>query len=320
MRERSMSVALFSALIALSVEAQAQKEPLSIAFPNGAWALQIAAPGFAVTQNVTQPDGRRYLLATNDSSGSVLSITLEKVTGAATPEGCREAWHGRTTADNPVKLTEISESQIGDMALLEYMIPVANGVPVKQKNLFGCLARDTVYADVHLSKVGFKESDEPALKAILNSARFADVAQDSLTLFGEGSAYFLRQEYGKAIGPYQKALDQEKTTPKLDVPKWRILIDNLAMAYGINGKLDTADEILKYGISKDPNYPMFYFLMADSSAERNDFDNTMKFLRLALKFRSNTNAGEKLPDPLTDDSFKPFYQNPEFRKLAADFR
>src|SRR5580692_6600899 len=90
-------------------------------------------------------------------------------------------------------------------------------------------------------------------------------------------AYFLRQEYGKAIGPYQKALDQEKTTPKLDVPKWRILIDNLATAYGINGKLDPADEILKYGISKDPNYPMFYFLMADSSAERNDFDNTMKF-------------------------------------------
>jgi hypothetical protein len=73
-------------------------------------------------------------------------------------------------------------------------------------------------------------------------------------------------------------------------------------------------------LSKDPEYPMFYFLMADTVAERNDLENTLKFLRLALKFRANVIAGEKLPDPLRDDSFKRFAGNAEFKKLAAAFR
>jgi len=67
-------------------------------------------------------------------------------------------------------------------------------------------------------------------------------------------------------------------------------------------------------------YPMFYFLTADTLAERNDLENTLKFLRLALKYRENTNPGEKLPDPLTDDSFRRFYQNDEFKQLTGQFR
>ncbi|MGD0130695.1 MAG: hypothetical protein ABSE57_01570, partial [Bryobacteraceae bacterium] len=33
----------------------------------------------------------------------------------------------------------------------------------------------------------------------------------------------------------------------------------------------------------------------------------------------NVIPGEKLPDPMTDDSFKAFWKNDEFRNLAADF-
>jgi len=100
----------------------------------------------------------------------------------------------------------------------------------------------------------------------------------------------------------------------------RVLVDNLTMAYGSTGRLDAAEQVLNYAVSKDPTYPMFYFLMADTYAARDDLENTLKFLRLALKFRENMNPGEKLPDPLKDDSFKQFYQNEDFRKLAGQFR
>jgi predicted Zn-dependent protease len=180
-----------------------------------------------------------------------------------------------------------------------------------------------VYADIHLSKVGFKDDDEPSLKAILSSAKFTDGTQspnDSALLFKEGSAHFLKNEYDKAIGPYQNALDREKIAPALPVAQWRVLVDNLAMAYGVTGKSETSEQVLNYGVSKDPTYPMFYFLIADARAERNDLENTLRFLRLALKYRENMNSGEKLPDPLADDSFKRFYQNGEFKKLAGEFR
>jgi len=185
-----------------------------------------------------------------------------------------------------------------------------------------------VYADIHLSKAGFQETDEPRLKAVLSSAKFQDISDpqkgnslpsSSAAFFAEGSRHFLLNEFDKAIGPYQEALEREKKTPTLDASKWRVLVDNLAMSYGITGNLTAADEVVKYGLSKDPTYPMFYFILADGAAERGDLDNTMKYLRQALKFRANVIPGEKLPDPMTDDSFKAFWKNDEFKKLAVAF-
>jgi tetratricopeptide (TPR) repeat protein len=146
-----------------------------------------------------------------------------------------------------------------------------------------------------------------------------------ISLFGDrifcgGQQILCDARIWQAIGPYQEALELEKKDQKLDRTKWRVLTDNLAMAYGITGKLTTALEVVNYGMSKDPAYPMFYYIAADSYAERNDFDNTMKYLRLALAHKSGVTPGETLPDPNEDDSFARFLKNDEFRKLAAQFK
>ena len=78
------------------------------------------------------------------------------------------------------------------MAILEYMIPEANRVPVDQKNVFGFLVKEDVFVDIHLSKAAFKDADEPALKAILNSAKFTDIAGiESRNSLPASSAAFL---------------------------------------------------------------------------------------------------------------------------------
>jgi hypothetical protein len=323
-------IAVALPLIGFLAPAQTPSDPgpLLISFPEKPWVLQIAAPGFTVTQSITQDDGRRYLLASNETSSFVLSVTLEKVSGGATHDGCRDGFHNRTRPGGPFKLTGIHQFESGDMALLEYIVPAANNVPVNQKNLFGCLVRDDVYADIHLSKAGFKDADGPALLAIMNTARFADRTpgdngnsrpDTSAAFLAEGSRHYLLHEFDKAIGPYQEALEREKKKPSLSVSEWRILVDNLAMAYGITGNLTASDEVLQYGLSKDPTYPMFYFIRADGDAERGDFSGTMSNLRLALKYRANMIPDEKLPDPLADDSFKAFWKNEEFKKLSAEF-
>jgi hypothetical protein len=328
---KRLDIIVLFALAAASVEAQPvdKSAPLRVSFPDKPWVLQVVAPGFMVTQNITQPDGRRYLYAVETSSTGVLSVTLEKVQGAATLDGCRDVFQGRIQPNGPFKLADIKQSQVGEMAVLEYMIPETNGAPVQQKNVFGCMVKEDVYADIHVSKGAFKAADQAPLMAVLRSASFASVElsgspntlpTSSFAFFAEGSKYFVLQQYDKAIGPYQEALDLEKREQKLDSSQWRVLIDNLAMAYGITGKLTAADEVLKYGLSKDPAYPMFYFITADMYAERNDLANTLKYLRLALMYKNNVIPGEKLPDPRTDDSFKRFLKNDEFRKLADQFK
>jgi tetratricopeptide (TPR) repeat protein len=134
-------------------------------------------------------------------------------------------------------------------------------------------------------------------------------------LVREGSTYYIKHDFERAIGPYQKALDLEKENPTLDKTIWKVLVDNLGMAYGITGDLDKAKEVFEYGISKDADYPLFYYNLACTYGEMKDMDKAIKYLKLAFDRRENMIPGEKMPNPATDSSFKRFMQDEKF--LAA---
>jgi tetratricopeptide (TPR) repeat protein len=144
--------------------------------------------------------------------------------------------------------------------------------------------------------------------------------KSSLEYMREGSAFYQRGNYQKAIEPFQKALDLEKAQPKLDKTMWRVLVDNLAMSYGISGNLKKAKEVLDYGISNDPDYPMFYYLMANTYAEMNDEDNAIDYLKRAFERKGNMIAGETFPDPATDDSFQRFMKSEKFLKALKELK
>jgi|WetSurMetagenome_2_1015567.scaffolds.fasta_scaffold585945_1 tetratricopeptide (TPR) repeat protein len=131
-------------------------------------------------------------------------------------------------------------------------------------------------------------------------------------LISEGSYYYLMKDYANAVIPYSKALELEKKNPSLDKMTWRVLVDNLGVACGISGDLKKAKETFEYGISKDGEYPMFYYNLACTYAEMNDMDNAISFLRKAYKYRNNMMDGEPFPDPAKDDSFKRFMNNGRF--------
>jgi hypothetical protein len=268
---------------AVAAEAQESRDQkaLRVSLPGKPWELQVDAPGFTIKINESKPGGQRYLVADNSSTGVTLSISLTQIEGEARIEDCWRVFRERIK-NSKIKVTGVKESQVGDMAVSEFVFPEINGIPIQQKNVFGCLAKDSAYADLHLSKVEFKAGDQSLFTAILNGVHVADQnaasgpprTQPSTYYWGEGSQYFREGQYAKAIPPYQKTLDLEKKERKLDEKLWRVLIDNLAMAYGITGDLKSAEEVLRYGISKDPTYPLFYYNMACVSAERNDLDNT----------------------------------------------
>lgn len=314
---------------AIAVEAQERRDQnaLRVSLPGKSWELQVDARGFTIKTNESKPGGQRYLLAENSSTGVTLSISLTPVEGEARIEDCWKVFRERIK-NSKIKVTGVKESQVGDMAISEFVFPEVNGIPIQQKNVFGCLAKDNVYADLHLSKVEFKAGDQSLFTSILNGVHVTDQnaasepqrSQPSTYYWGEGSTYFKNGQYDKAIVPYRKALDLERTDRKLDEKLWRVLIDNLAMAYGITGDLKSAEEVLQYGISKDPTYPLFYYNMACVSAERNDLDNTMKYLTTAFGYQQNIIPGESMPDPRKDDSFQRFLQDEKFRKLIDSLK
>ena len=133
-----------------------------------------------------------------------------------------------------------------------------------------------------------------------------------MTLVGRGSQLYLAEDYKGAIGPYQKALDLEKQKSTLSSTMFRVLVDNLGMAYGMTGDLKHAEETFDYGISRDPTYPLFHYNQACTYAEMDDLDRALAQLGLAYKYKQNMTPGEEFPDPRTDDSFQRYMKNRRF--------
>jgi tetratricopeptide (TPR) repeat protein len=156
------------------------------------------------------------------------------------------------------------------------------------------------------------------LALIATSATAHAQDQPAMELLGEGSAFYLRHDYKNAIGPYQRALDLEKANRTLNDTLWRVLIDNLGMAYGITGDLKHAKETFEYGISKDAQYPLFYYNLACTYGEMDDMEKAIDNLKLAFERKANIIKGEKMPDPSKDSSFARFMDNPKFKTALKE--
>ena len=322
---------LFFCLLFLSIEAaEAQDAPATVAsdiwLPGKPWALELDGTGFAARDNEIQPDGRRYFLAENAKTHMVVSVFLEAAKAPVQAEECRHSLEEKAKSNAALasaKLKGIEYRASGDLQILEFTLPQFDGVPKNQKNVFSCLIKEDALVDIHISKLFFKASDQPLFDTLLQSIRFvprdaADTAVpagNSMLLFQQGSRYYLAHQYREAIGPYRQAFEIEKSTPTLGKNLWRVLLDNLSIAYGITGEVAHAREILNYGVSKDPDYPLFYYNLACVTAEKGGLPETEKYLKLAFERRANIIPGETFPDARVDDSFQKLLLQKEFRQF-----
>jgi Tetratricopeptide repeat len=312
---------------------QAPKQTVRVAYPGKSWAVEIDLPGLTVETEERKPDGREYLFAKDPATGLLISITLEQSKSGADPKSCPAFLQKRMDSLAQLEPQDVKTSEIQQLPTVEYLLPRVGGVPLRQKNMFACTAKDDVFIDIHISKVQFHDSDESLFTDLLGRIRIDEKAnvvespahrtaapppaagQTSMQLFSEGSRLYIRQDFRGAIGPYQAALDLEKKQRALSPNLWRVLVDNLGMAYGIFGDLDRAEETFDYGVSQDPGYPMFYYNLACTYAERNDMDRAMEFLKKAFSLKANSIPSEGMPDPRRDDSFQRFLSNPQFQKF-----
>ena len=292
--------------------------------PGKAWALELDGDGFTTRDNEIQADGRRYFLAENAKTHMIVSVFLEAAKAPGQPEDCKHSLEEKAKSNATLasaKLKGVEYRASGDLQILEFTLPQFDGVPKNQKNIFGCLIKDDVFVDIHISKLFFKGADQPLFEALLQSIRFVPrvaaetvvPAGNSMLLFQEGSRYFLAHQYREAIGPYRQAFEIEKITPTLQKNLWRVLLDNLSIAYGTTGDLTHARETLNYGVSKDPDYPLYYYNLACVAAEKGAVRDAEKDLKLAFERRANVIPGETFPDARTDESFQKLLLQKEFR-------
>lgn len=134
--------------------------------------------------------------------------------------------------------------------------------------------------------------------------------------FREAGDYWLEGDFRKAMVPYQKAFEMEKAHRTLDKSRWRVLVENLAVCYGLTGRekndFRKSKELFEYGITKDPDYPMFYYGLACTYSEMNNMEKAIEYLKGAFERRHNLARGQTMPTPEVDPSFQRFIGNDKF--------
>lgn len=326
MKKRTVALALITLCLCAAAHARqgGGGDVRRLSIPGEKWAMEVTLPGFVVEQDELRGDGKaRRIMAGNEAKGYVVSIFLDPVPDNKTAAELRD-WDASGHAKSPLKPTDFKSAEYKQIPTLEYMIKEFQGHQVNQKHLNAYLVHGGHWAHVHLSKVDWHAGDEKLFYEIVDSVKFTGASVEvtgsptlgeSMKLLREGSALFSGGDYKAAAVPYAKALELEKQRPQLPRDFWRVLVDNLTMAYGISGDLKRAKETAEYGLSQEPAYPMFHYLLANTYAEMGDLDNTILYLKQAFARRKHMISGEQMPDPRTDDSFKRFMKDEKF--LAA---
>ena len=320
-----MRTLLLVSLLCGCAVGQTQHGLVKMAVPNTPGALQIDVGNIPVEQTLRSDGKEVKLFGSDEQSGFAISVFLQHVTFAPTAVSCRQTWWGTTKEAPGMRRDNVKLTESGDMARVDYDVPEFQGRQVNQHSVHAYFGAGVECAEVHLSKLLYQPQDDALFAPILSSVRLvADAAPPttaapantadagSWSLFQKGSQFFVAENYPTAAQYYQQALDLEKQSRSLNETYFKVLVDNLGMAYGISGDLEKSRTTLQYGVSQYPDYPMFHYNLACGYGEQGKMNEALAELKLTYKYKAKMIPGETIPDPLKDDSFRFFANNDKF--------
>ena len=302
-------------------EAGRKAQLLWLTVPDHRWAFLVLTPGFTLETDELKRNSRggwsRAVLARDDTAGLIVSAHVEQEPGhkkrnAATLRD--EQWPQDRRSG---QVSEFSKVDRDGLIGVEY-VTRGEGAPADSKEMHCYWVKEDCWIELHVSKPGFKPSEQARFEELSRSARILPGSDPNVrSKFTKAGQLYKTRKFEEAILLYEDVLASEEKETTLDHDQWRVLIEHLGMAYGMRGDLAKSRATLEYGKSKDPGYPMFYYALACGYAEANDLDKVIRNLRLAYRHRKNGIEGEILPDPRTDEPFKRYRVNDRFMKAVA---
>jgi tetratricopeptide (TPR) repeat protein len=329
-----MSLFLLAILVfAAAIFAQPQPDKsaqtdVKMAIPGVKGALEINLGVPYWMEDLSEEGKEVQLRAMGRPDHLLITAFLQREKFSASPEKCRSEWWSLTKKNPLIGPREnLDESAIKDgIARVEFILPVFRGEKVNQKNIHAYVGRRDLCAEVHLSKTDFKPEDQQLFEAVLATVRFlpdepAPNEQDTQMQIFKADRLYMRRDYKGAAALLQKLLDTETQHRTLNRDMFRVLAISLAGANLMRGELDGAKAAAEKGIAEDPEYPMFYYVMARIYADRGSMDACLEQLRLAYLYKENMIPGDdELPNPLEEDSFRRFFNDPKFVRVVREMQ
>src|SRR5215470_1575579 len=191
----------FSSAILFGRQGTAGKAQISIPGVKGMLELDV---GPTTWEAHVRADGREtQLRAMHRSDNLLVSAFLQRVKFPASAERCRAEWWPGTAKALRVKREELSQSERNGIAIVEYIVPKFQGLPIRQKTIHAYLGTRDLCAEVHLSKVQFVAEDQKLFDDLLATVRLlpdesapSPQGQDLKNQYlAEGSRLYLQRKF-----------------------------------------------------------------------------------------------------------------------------
>lgn len=137
--------------------------------PGSGIELAIEFQGLQIERDQIKTDGRRYLTASHPATGLNLSIAMGPVQGNASSAGCLEQLHALRQGPVVSRGHDIVLTTTPALHTLEYTLHRFQGVRLDQKSMYACMVEQDVYANIHLSKVGYRPADAALFERVIRS-------------------------------------------------------------------------------------------------------------------------------------------------------
>ncbi len=314
---------VFFLLISVLNSGQTGKGKAVFFKPNFNWAIETPFKDFIIVETKLLESDVFKVEAFNAKENIIFDIYIEK--GSPDLEAVKiRDYYENILKQMETKMESVEKWENEQGAFLLYTSKnVVEGNPPKDE-LNGDFYRSKGYTwiDVRFRIQGPTPQDKEKIKKLLKEVRLIEAFEPTVeeNVF-MGGLYCLGRVNDFCHQCLGSAYEKEIKMPTLKKELRIALIENYSNFLRLNGDYQKALEVLNYGLTKDPNYPMYFWVKARIMADLGDEGATLSMLQMAVKNRKNLLKGEKLPDPRRDDAFNLLALKESFRvKITEIFK
>jgi len=248
-----------------------------------------------------------------------IGALLRQVPFAATAESCKKEMWPQVQNSLGGKIGNLQENFTGGFAREEY---TSNGTEGPAQHLYAYLGSRDLCAQVNLTKPNFAPDDQKIFEQILASVRLlpdesgikvpGQAQESSSSLVAQGDEAREQSNYAAAARFYERAFAMEKATRTFENDAFLDLISRLGFAYRMNGNVAKAKDTLEYGLSQNPDYPIFHYDLACTYAQMGQVDESVGHLRTAYQHRAKVAPTQLPANPAEDGCFARIASDPRF--------
>jgi tetratricopeptide (TPR) repeat protein len=309
---------------ALSQTASTDGDKLALPVHKGL--LRWRADGFKVAESSAKSGGREIGIRAKDAAGRLQFLGFLFLFPEQAPldsAKCRDGVINPEKKSNPtlkvLSTSEISQPKGPSVALTRYTYQKRDGKT--RYAVRGFAAAGDVCGDLAFFSDTPISVEDADLKTV-----FANYLLDSdyVPQFNDSLLYAqILYQHGmyKAAAPiFEQALTKLNGDDPETKTMRRVTTDQAGMAYGMSGDIAKSRSLFEAAISKDPDYPLYYYNLACADAEEKKPLDARSHLEQAFARKANTISGEAMPDPTKDDSFLPYRTDKDFWKFLESLR